>query len=493
MSEVQFAIAEDLTVDAILGLEFLAGHQGMLNFRTGVLDLPHVEIPLVPISSTRSRAVPVSVVEDIRIPPSCELDIMGHFSPIPIGDYLLEQTTGKSLPVRVARALVSATEKGVPLRLINPSTEMVVLHKGTQLATMEPFENQVIHQIGPKGKQTGREVSQKKINILSSLASGQGGLSQAQRNQLLSLLTSYADIFAEGANDLGRTNVTTHTIDTGMAAPIKEYSQRIPMAYREEASGLIEDMLEKGTIQPSQSPRAAPIVLVKKKNGALRFCVDYRKLNATTRKDAYPIPRIDDTLDTLAGSQWFSTLDLISGYGQVELDSKDKEKTAFSSPDGLFEFNVMPFGLCNAPATFQRLMDMVLAGMNWKTCLVYLDDIIILGRDFPTHLQNMDQIFSCLRQAGLKLQPSKCRLCQQAVSFLGHIVSPTGIATDPEKNRANRQLANPTLQKGCPAIPRTHQLLSSLHPKLCSCRKAAQSPNRKDSHVPMDGRMPAGI
>ena len=122
VSEVQFAIAEDLTVDAILGLEFLAGHQGMLNFRTGVLDLPHVEIPLVPISSTKSRAVPVSVVEDIRIPPSCELDIMGHFSPIPIGDYLLEQTTGKSLPVRVARALVSATEKGVPLRLINPST-----------------------------------------------------------------------------------------------------------------------------------------------------------------------------------------------------------------------------------------------------------------------------------------------------------------------------------------------------------------------------------
>ena len=170
-----------------------------------------------------------------------------------------------------------------------------------------------------------------------------------------------------------------------------------------------------------------------KKRMELSACVDYRKLNATTRKDAYPIPRIDDTLDTLAGSQWFSTLDLISGYWQVELDSKDKEKTAFSSPDGLFEFNVMPFGLCNAPATFQRLMDMVLAGMNWKTCLIYLDDIIILGRDFPTHLQNMDQIFSCLRQAGLKLQPSKCRLCQRAVSFLGHIVSPAGIATDPEK------------------------------------------------------------
>ena len=119
------------------------------------------------------------------------------------------------------------------------------------------------------------------------------------------------------------------------------------------------------------------------RNGKLRFCVDYRKLNAVTRKDAYPIPRIDDTLDNLAGSQWFSTLDLISGYWQVELN--DRQKTAFSSPDGLFEFNVMPFGLCNAPATFQRLMDRMLAGMNWKTCMVYLDDIIILSNTPTQH------------------------------------------------------------------------------------------------------------
>ena len=149
-------------------------------------------------------------------------------------------------------------------------------------------------------------------------------------------------------------------LTTGTAPPIKQHPRRIPMAYRQEASNLIKEMVDKGTIQPSQSPWSSPIVLVKKKNGTLRFCVDYRKLNAVTRKDAYPIPRMDDTLDTLAGAQWFSTLDLISSYWQVKLDDNNRHKTAFSSPDGLFEFNVMPFGLCNALATFQRLMDMVI-------------------------------------------------------------------------------------------------------------------------------------
>lgn len=295
---------------------------------------------------------------------------MGHVSSALCVDYLLEQTAHKRLPVRVARALVLTTKKGVPLRLINPSTQMVTLHKGTHLAILEPIESQAIHQIGNKGEPTEQDISQRMLDVLSSLTAGQECLSPTQRNQLLSLLLTYADVFAEGPHDVGRTDVTTHSIDTGTAPPIKQHPRRIPMAYRQEASNLIKEMVDKGTIQPSQSPWSSPIVLVKKKNGTLRFCVDYRKLNAVTRKDAYPIPRIDDTLDTLAGSQWFSTLDLISGYWQVKLDDNDRLKTAFSSPDGLFEFNVMPFGLCNAPATFQRLMDMVLAGMNWKTWMI---------------------------------------------------------------------------------------------------------------------------
>ena len=170
-----------------------------------------------------------------------------------------------------------------------------------------------------------------------------------------------------------------------------------------------------------------------KKDGSTRFCVDYRKINAVTHKDAYPIPRVDDTLDTLSGSTWFSTIDLKSGYWQVEMAPTDREKTAFCTQEGLFEFNVMPFGLCNAPATFQRLMDCVLAGLQWLSCLVYIDDIIIIGRSFEEHLHHLQQVLDHLKSAGLKIQPSKCHFLQQKVNFLGHIVSSEAVSPDPSK------------------------------------------------------------
>ena len=147
-------------------------------------------------------------------------------------------------------------------------------------------------------------------------------------------------------------------------------------------------MRQKEIVAPSKSPWASPIVLVPKKDGSLWFCINYRKVNEVTHKDAYPIPRMDDALDSLAGSQCFSTLDLKSGYWQVEVDKKHIEKTAFCTHEGLFEFNVLLFGLCNAPATFQRLMDMVLTGLQWNNCIVYIDDIIIPGKAFDEHLFN---------------------------------------------------------------------------------------------------------
>ena len=149
-------------------------------------------------------------------------------------------------------------------------------------------------------------------------------------------------------------------------------------------------MLEGGVVEPSASPWESPIVLVQKKDGSTRFCVEYRKLNNVTRKDAYPIPRIDATLDTLHGSKWFTTLDLLSGYWQVEVAETDRPKTAFCTTEGLYQFRVMPFGLCNV---FQRLMDLILTGLQWKECLVYLDDVIVLGRSFQEHLCNLRSIF----------------------------------------------------------------------------------------------------
>ena len=138
-------------------------------------------------------------------------------------------------------------------------------------------------------------------------------------------------------------------------------------------------------------------------------------------------------MSTLAGAQWFSTLDLVSGYWQVEVDPNDQPKIAFCTTEGLFQFKVMPFGLCNAPATFQRLMDLVLAGLQWSHCLVYLDNVIVLGRSFAEHLQNLQAVFKRLRQGGLKLKLSKCSLLQQEVQYLGHIVNREGVSVDPGK------------------------------------------------------------
>ncbi|GFW36446.1 retrovirus-related Pol polyprotein from transposon 297 [Trichonephila clavipes] len=181
------------------------------------------------------------------------------------------------------------------------------------------------------------------------------------------------------------------------------------------------------------SPWASPIVLVRKKDGSTRFCVDYRKLNDVTKKDSYPLPRIDDTLINLSGHKWFSTLDLKSGYWQVEIHPEDREKTAFTSGQGLWQFKVMPFGLCNAPATFERLMETVLKGLTFEACLIYLDDVIIGGRTFEEHLQNIRKVLSKLSDANLKLNPSKCKFFQKEVNYLGHIISAEGVRTDPEK------------------------------------------------------------
>ena len=166
-----------------------------------------------------------------------------------------------------------------------------------------------------------------------------------------------------------------------------------------------------------------------------------------TRKDAYPLPRIDDTLDTLAGSKLFTTLDLLSGYWQVEVAEADRAKTAFCTTEGLYEFTVMPFGLCNAPATFQRLMDLVLRGLQWSQCLVYINDVIIPGRCFEDHLGNLQAVFQRLRQAGLKLQPKKCAFLQRQVNYLGHVVTCDGVAADPTKVEKVATWPTPTTTK----------------------------------------------
>ena len=218
-------------------------------------------------------------------------------------------------------------------------------------------------------------------------------LTADQRKAIKDLLAKYRDVFALTPDELGRTGIIKYTIDTGDSAPIRSRPYRIPEAKKATVDQHNDDMLARGIIRESISPWAAPIVLVSKKDGEDRFCVDYRRVNAVTKKDSFLLPRIDSTLDALSGMSLLSTLDLASGYWQCELEEVSKEKTAFISHRGLFEFEVLPFGVVNGPNYFQRLMECILRGLTYETCLIYLDDVIIFSRNFEEHLQRLEEVF----------------------------------------------------------------------------------------------------
>ena len=431
-------VAETITTELILGRDFLQKYNctvemGTINKLNFGRDDLTVEFGRED-SQKPAVVAKVSLDQAVSLPPYSECELMVK---VPVhssnsSTWLVESVSEKR-SVDVARALVVPTEGKIPIRLLNSRSEPLELARGKTIATMESIPDQPLgDSVSAVGNKPGA-THERQQRLWEMVLDTGTKLTDEERQQMYCVLVEYADVFADQPDDFGRTSKLKHSINTGDAQPIRQQVRRIPPYRREEARKLLSDMLSKEVIQPSGSPWASPIVLVSKKDGSIRFCVDYRKVNGITRKDAYPLPRVDDTLDTLSGSKWFSTLDLISGYWQVEVEEKDREKTAFCTPDGLFEFKVMPFGLCNAPATFQRLMDMVLAGLQWTNCLVYLDDIIVIGKTFPQHLHNLTKVLERLRNAGLKLQPKKCCLCSKQVEFLGHIVSPNGVSTDPKK------------------------------------------------------------
>lgn len=237
-----------------------------------------------------------------------------------------------------------------------------MVYTGMELTTLEEAET-LVESMNAVSSGDPPAIREEKREMLRRLADQSGyELSGEEKETFFHLLLSYADVFAVSTTDLGRTDKLQHSILTGDAPPTRQPVHRISPHRRDEVRKLLGEMLEKEVVEPSMSPWAFPIVLIRKKDGSNRFCVDFRKLNDVTCKDAYPLPRIDTTLDTLAGSKWFSTLDFLSGYWQVQIEEEDQSKTTFCTTEGLFQFKVMPFGLCIAPATFQRLMDLVLAG-----------------------------------------------------------------------------------------------------------------------------------
>ncbi|UYV84270.1 hypothetical protein LAZ67_X001713, partial [Cordylochernes scorpioides] len=362
--------------------------------------------------------------------PELSIKLINAFVEAEDGEYIIEenhkmfQTNG----LRLARSLINVVNKETYIWITNPYPRpLKILKNQTLCFGSQPAEVNLMEE----SEQKEHEEPQFQINE---------NLAYTEKEQLKQVLERYEDLFSSG---LGRSNLAKHRIDTEGAKPIKHKPYRVSAKEREIIKEQIDEMLRDGIIRPSSSPWSFPVILVKKRDGKYRFCVDYRKLNDVTVKDVYPIPRIDEVLDTLQGSKYFSAIDLKSGYWQVEVEEKDKEKTAFTTAHGLYEFNVMPFGLCNAPATFERNMENRLGNLRWQICLCYLDDVIIYSSDFSTHLKRIEAVLKCFREANLKLNNKKCQFAFEELEILGHITNQQGIKPAEHNIKAIRDFPRP--------------------------------------------------
>jgi hypothetical protein len=256
-----------------------------------------------------------------------------------------------------------------------------------------------------------------------------GDLEKDDRELLLMLLRHYPTLLEprEGCPPMTTLGVE-HEIHTGVEAPIKLRPRRHAQEEYRVIDENVDTMLTHGVIEPSNGAWAFPVVLVKKKDASVRFCIDYRALNAITKRDVYPLPRIDDTLDHLHGARLFTSLDLHSGYWQVPVAARDRDKTGFVTRQGLFRFIRMPFGLANAPSTFQRMMDAVLRGLTWQVCLVYLDDVIVFTKgDVGRNVVELAAVLERLSSAGLSLKAKKCTFAASKLEYLGHELDEKGL------------------------------------------------------------------
>lgn len=325
---------------------------------------------------------------------------------------------------KVTISVINCTDDAIVLRTNTPVAKLAVANLVDGASLDEHCEMSAEQDASPKCDDTGP---------IAGLELPKTELTEKERQDFENLLVGNRDVFSTGPKDFGRTSTIRHDIPLVDNTPFRLPYRRISPNDYAEVKEHLQELQEAGVIRPSKSPFASPIVIVRKKDGKIRMCVDYRKLNSRTVRDAYPIPRIEESLDALGKAKYFSSLDLMSGYLQVEMAEADQAKTAFTTPLGLFEYTRMPFGLMNAPATFQRLMNTVLGDLNLSEVLIYLDDIIIFSETIDEHITRLQRVFTRLREHGLKLKPSKCHLLVEEVLYLGHVVSRDGIKTDPAK------------------------------------------------------------
>ena len=466
-------VVENLEHTCLLGADFLAENKCVINYDNKTLAIAGQELPLHH-KQDQPRICRVVVDRPITVQPNTEMVFPGKLlksAGVNEGSPgIVERKQGKN-SLHIGRTLVVPKNGKVPVMVANVSDSAIHLRPNSTLGWFHPSckTDARTHVFEVNAKPAVSKTNLQEVNLgqnnltgvhsaadrsehpppkpvpihreprnpaelnllLQQLDINRQELSDAQYSSVVELIRDFEDIFSRDEFDIGRSHLVQHNIETGDTPPIKQAPRRIPPHCLALVDDITKSLLERQLIQESQSPWSSPIVLAKKHDGSVRLCIDYRRINAHTVKSALPLPRVDDTLNALSGSRWFSSLDCASGYWQMEVNPDDRPKTSFVYGTKQYEWKVMPFGLTGAPASFTRLMTLVLGGLTH--CLVYLDDVIVHAASFADHIDSLRRVFTNVREAGLKLKPSKCHLFQSSVGFLGHVVSENGVATDPEK------------------------------------------------------------
>ena len=435
----------DTQDDVILGADFLSKQNVMIDFGKGEIRLGRAHVML---EKDTDRSQVLATRRGYVIPPNSECVVpvncrrrRGTSKP----SVVMPEATCEFMRTGLVLGRAVVDTRKPCLLILNASDDPVEIPPLQRIAVGRVIEG-IAGAVQPASENSKpidyTRVDQPIPEHLSSLVTSLE-LPDRQLRLVTQLILEYEDIFAGKNLPPGRTDTVKHAINTGEQYPVRVPKRRIPLEQQKIIKTEVDKMIDLGVVEPSESPWTSPVVLVKKKDGSLRFCVDYRQLNRATEKDSYPLPNIEDTFNALTGAQYFSSLDLASGYWQVELEEKAKAKTAFATREGLFQFTVMPFGLCNAPATFERLMERVLNGLLWDRCMCYLDDIIVYGTTFQMALENLKTVFDRVRKHGLRLQPKKCDLFKKEVLYLGFFVNEQGVRPDPKKIEAVKTWPEP--------------------------------------------------
>ena len=467
-------IVPGLSHELIIGMNILAGDtdmqvknnwgtitlQGLPPINVGPFD--HAPSDQATSEAASLRTVPLRwayAAETITLPPHTQTTIKCQTPAGAEDETLFVEAHNIHPTIKIGRALIKLTTPNLfYLPIINSGNTAFFVRYGKRLCVLEPSEEVHNDTLSQPSTSQDNNTETTCTNIISaepeerewphsekecplSFIKLPPHLSEDEKIAAQELLHEYKDLFVVSNSDIGRTSLFKHRIDTGSQQPIKQRARNVPYTLQSVILKEVNDMLEADIIRPSNSPWSSPVVLVKKPDGSYRFAVDYRTLNEKTIKDAYPLPIIQNILDTLSNSSYFSSLDLKSGFWQIELDEESKPKTAFSIPTphklgAQFEFNTMPFGITNAPGSFSRLIDLIFGDMIPHELQAYIDDLNVHSSTFESHLPSLRKVFNKLRAAGLKLNAKKCKLFQTEIKYLGHQIKNNTISPDPDKIQA---------------------------------------------------------